>query len=173
MSKKDKEEEIIFEDDSVSFAGKEKKLRDKLKACEKEKQEHLDGWQRARADFINLQKRSREDILKAREEGIFECLESVLEVLDSLDRALENTNLDEVSKEGIEMVRKQMMSVLAKYGVEVINPLGEEADPEMHHTIGTDEGGEEGTVSAVIQKGYKTKDRIVRPASVKVFANLN
>ena len=139
-----------------------KAVKEELKTCKTERQEYLDGWQRAKADFINTKKRLEEEGKQRFEYGVRACVERLLPALDSMDIAL-----SQKEDEGLRMVQKQMLTGL---GVEVLNPIGENFDPNLHEPMGTVEGEEdkEDTIVTVLQKGYKLGETIIRPAKVQV-----
>ena len=90
-------------------------------------------------------------------------VEKLLPALDSIDIALSQSN-----DKGLAMIQKQMLDGL---GVEVLNPIGETFDPNLHEPMGTVEAeskDQEDTIVTVLQKGYKFKDVIIRPAKVQV-----
>jgi len=105
MKKKDqKEEEIIFEETEVSgvdFAKKLKKVKDKLKRCQVEKSEYLDGWQRAKADLINFKKRSEEDKKSFAKYANKNLIHDLLPTLDNFEAALKDHGEGEEIKKWI------------------------------------------------------------------------
>lgn len=154
-----------------------KKLRDKLKVCEKEKKEYLDGWQRMRADFANIKKEEetrRGEMIKFAAEGL---VEDLLPVLDSFAMAFSNKEawekVDANWRKGVEYIYSQMLAVLESRGLTEIGKVGEQADPRLHIAIdevpATSEK-EEGLISEVVQKGYRLHSKVIRPANVKVFS---
>lgn len=127
----------------------------------------------ARADFFNYRKRierdrQREKIMVGEEKAM-----EFLPVLDNLDRAL-SVSADADGKsvlQGVSMVRRQFLSVLEKLGVEAIPTVGVPFSPELHEAVAaeeTDDLERNGLVTEEIQSGYRTKDRVLRPAKVKV-----
>jgi len=163
MTKPDKIE-YIDEQDSDSFDKKLKKTKDKLKICEKERAEYLAGWQRAKADYINLQREHEQkiaDYFKFANEGL---ILELLPVLDSFEAAIKNGK-----DEGIKQLYNQLLSILKNNGLEEIKAVGEKFNPELHEvieTIKSDKG--EGIVIEEIQKGYKLHNKIIRPSRVKI-----
>lgn len=155
------QEDIVVEE--YSDIESIKKLRDKLKACTLEKQEYLNGWQRAKADFINYKKGEEErktDLRKFLKEDL---LLELLPILDSF-------YLSEGSQswqDGLEQIFKQLMSVLKKEGLEEINPLNDDFNPNFHEAVEMIQG-EDGKVLEVVSKGYMLNNKIIRPARVKV-----
>src|SRR3989344_3095243 len=151
-------DDIVIEDDldSANQAGREKKLRERIKEAEAKAKEYLDGWQRAQADFINLRKRDEE----ARKEFVkFVSLEVVKDLVPALDALALGSN---------EPVYRLMIQTLGKYGLEEDDPLGEEFDPRKHEAVGTIKSEEENKILEVRQKGYILHGKIIRPAKVKI-----
>lgn len=170
---KDKEEDIVFEEEAeegetgADVAELVKKLREKLKKCAEEKQEYLAGWQRAKADFINARKEEEE----SRQEFIkFSELNLILELLvliDSFDGLFKHGKKDD----GIENIYRQLLDILKSRGVEIIKSVGEKFNPEEHESlgeIGVDSEEKEDIIIEEIRKGYKMHDKIIRPAQVKI-----
>ena len=155
-----------------------KKLREKLKACEKEKKDYLDGWQRMRADFANVKKEEetrRGEMIKFASEGL---VEDLLPVLDSFSMAFGNKEawekVDANWRKGVEYIYAQMYSVLESRGLTEIGKVGEQTDPRMHvavEEIPATSEKEINTVSEVIQKGYRLHSKVLRPAKVKSFGH--
>ncbi|MBQ7245985.1 MAG: nucleotide exchange factor GrpE [Firmicutes bacterium] len=125
---------------------------------------------RLMAEFQNYKKRTakeKEDIYAF---GAEKVMLSLMEVLDNFDRALEQGCSDEKHAEGIRLVHTQLMNALKKNGLEEIEALGEDFDPNFHSAVvmeDTDEY-ESGKVCFVVQKGYKLNGKVIRPAMVKV-----
>lgn len=172
-------EEFVDTDEEgkeMSSSAKLKQLRDKLKVAIEEKQQYLTAWQKEKAEFINIRRRdeeSKQEFLKYAVSGL---LEELLPVLDSFDMAMSNKDAwNAVSAEwrgGMETIYNQFKGILAKSGVESFGEIGDKADPAKFHMIGvdnTDDTKLDHTVSAVLQKGYMFKEKILRPAMVRVF----
>ena len=145
-----------------------KKLREELRRCEDEKRDYLDGWQRAKADFINYKKdesRRFDEFLKFAAEGL---IAEVVNVLDSFDLALGHEMPKDVEK-GVVMIRSQLEDILRRHGLEVVQPLGEKFDPAYHESLGEAESeSPEGAVVEVLQPGYLLQGKVLRPARVKI-----
>ncbi len=142
------------------MAAKEKKESKKVK--ELEEQLH-----RALADYSNLQKRvdgEKSQFVDLGREVVLAKFLSVYDTLEELEKAEDLTHL----KQGLELAVKQFKKVLQEEGVEEISQT-QDFDPAIHEAIGIDQGEEENTVSAVVQKGFKVGDRVLRPTRVKVF----
>ena len=152
------DEEFIQEDEDQSPAAI-KKLREKLATAIQEKQEYLDGWQRARADFVNFKKEEalmlsqKEDRIKA------EFIEALLPTLDSFEMALKHSPSDE-----LKLVEKQLLGSLQKIGVERFGQIGEQYDHYRHEALAQQGDGE--TIKSVERSGYKVGETIIRPAQV-------
>ena len=132
-----------------------------------------DAALRAQADAVNIQRRSEQEIEKARKFALERFCGDLLSVVDNLERALESAGDDQGIAsllEGIELTRKGLMDVLVKYGVESVDPMGEPFDPETAQAMSMVEqpDAEPNSVIAVMQKGYTLNDRLLRPAMVMV-----
>lgn len=151
------------------------KLEEELKICTAEKEEYLDGWQRSKADFINLKKRSSEETLEVRERASENFIIDLLPVLDSFDMAFKNQEAWESApvqwRKGIEYIYSQILSLLENNQVKVLNPTGEDFDPNIHHSVSNVKVESEdldGKIIDVVLKGYKMREHILRPAHVNV-----
>lgn len=146
-----------------------KKLKDALKKCETERKEYLDGWQRAKADHINYRKdegKRFEDMAQLVTAGL---VQEILPVLDSFDLALSHGLPKEVEK-GVLLIRSQLEEVLQKRGLDEIEVKeGEEFNSEKHESLGEVESEEpEGRVAEIVQRGYLFRERVLRPARVRI-----
>ena len=146
-------------------------LKNQLTEKEALAKEYYNRLARAQADFENLKRRTnkeREQLLKYAAE---ELIIDILPVIDNFQRALESKNKSsEEFVSGVEMIYKQLLDVLKKAGVEEIKSLGEDFDPNKHEAIMQVESEEypENKIVEVLRKGYILKDKIIRPAVVKV-----
>ena len=132
-----------------------------------------DAALRAQADAMNVQRRADQEIEKARKFALERFCGDLLSVVDNLERALESSGDEQGSAslaEGVELTRKGFMDVLAKYGVETVDPQGEPFDPETAQAMSMVEQPdvEPNSVVAVMQKGYLLNGRLLRPAMVTV-----
>lgn len=171
--------DVVPEEDSDHARGGEVKsevvrLKEKLKEAEAKKQEYLDSWQRAQADFVNTRKRDEErnkEVVKFASEDV---LLQIIPVLDSFDMAFSNKEswekVDKNWRTGVEYIYSQLLGVLQANGVMQVNPKEEVFNPELHEAIEEIPGDKdkEGKVVSVIQKGYKLHDRLIRTAKVRV-----
>jgi molecular chaperone GrpE len=132
-----------------------------------------DAALRAQADVMNVQRRSEQEIDKARKFALERFCGDLLGVVDNLERAMESSSDaggDAALIEGIELTHKGFMDVLTKYGVVPVDPMGEPYDPETAQAMSMVEqpDAEPNTVVAVMQKGYTLNGRLLRPAMVMV-----
>ena len=140
-------------------------LKKQLEDCQKLKHEYLQGWQRARADFLNYKKEEMErmgDVLKYAQEGL---ILKMLPLLDNFEIALKN-----LPDKGFSQIKKQFQDFLKEQGVEEIKSVGEKFDPNLHEVVEEieTEGKEGGAVLEEVQKGYTINGRLLRPAKIKV-----
>lgn len=156
------EEEIVEDINEVSEVDELKKQIDSLK----------NDYARAYADTENLKRRLNAEAEQTRKYRIQSFAKEVLPVIDNLERALQTevNEADEGFKKGVEMTYNQLIAALKNEGVEVIDCLNKPFDANFHQAIMQEkkEGVESGIVIEVLQKGYVLKDRILRPAMVKV-----
>jgi molecular chaperone GrpE len=158
-----------------------KKLRERLRESEDKNKENMEGWQRARADYANLQKTHGEQLKNLKHYVMSGVVEDLLPVLDSFSMAMSNKEVwekvDANWRMGIEYILKQLNEALEKNGVtEIETKEGDMFDPEKHQaleTVETDDEGKSGTLAGVMQKGYKMGDDVLRPVKVRTFALKN
>lgn len=148
-------------------------VEERLAAAQREAAANLDGWQRARADFVNYRKRAEKELEQAFSHGTVDTLRRLLPVIDDFDRAVQNVPADRAEDDvlkGFNLIHRKFTSLLETAGVRVINPAGEPFDPLYHEAIGHDDGTDvpNGHVSTVLQKGYLHGDKVIRPALVRV-----
>lgn len=144
-------------------------LKEEVKQCELKCKEYLDGWQRAKADFINYKNddgKRLEDMARFITTGL---IEDILPVLDSFDLAFQY-NLPKEMERGVLLIRAQFEDVLKKRGLEEIHiAKGEMFNPEKHESIGEVESdAPEGSIAEVLQKGYTLRGRVLRAARVRL-----
>ena len=127
---------------------------------------------RTAAEAQNVRRRAEQDAEKARKFALEKFVKELLPVVDSLEKALESMGdeASEVHREGVSMTLKMQHDVLAKFGVEVVDPHGEPFDPQYHEAMAMvpNPDMEPNTVMEVMQKGYLLNGRLVRPAMVVV-----
>ena len=152
------------------------KLKLELKACRKEKEEYLLGWQKERADFANYKKAEDDRRAMVSESMRERILTRFLSVMDSFNMAFSNKEawdkVDPGWRKGVEYIYGQMNTIFEEYGVKEIGKEGEAFDPNIHEPIETipiDKKELDHKVAVVIQKGYKLGERVMRPARVNVY----
>ena len=169
-------EDIDFEpEDELGTIGaakaKMQKLRDELEKAKSERQEYLDGWQRAKADAINQRKELLANAERTAERKIEGFIEDILPALDSFDMATQSEawgNIDSGWRGGMEQVQNQLLDAMRRNGVERFAKVGEMYDPHLHDAIQEmdDVAGEPGSIVRILRFGYRMGDRVIRPAQV-------
>ncbi|MCK3658794.1 nucleotide exchange factor GrpE [Pasteurellaceae bacterium Pebbles2] len=145
-----------------------------VEASKKEQEIQL----RARAEIDNIRRRAEQDVEKAHKFALEKFSKELLNVVDNLERglaALDSAVTDEKTQalvDGVEMTHKELISTLAKFGVEAVGNVGETFNPELHQAISMQpaEGFESNQITVVLQKGYLLNSRVIRPAMVMVAA---
>jgi molecular chaperone GrpE len=185
--KNNEEEDIVFEAANEDGETEElanpqaalKKLREKLKQCQEERQEFLEMSQRLKADYVNLKRdeeKRRTEMMQFAKSGL---LLEMLDLADSFDLAFANKqaweSVNENWRKGVEYIYGKLISVFEQNGLEMIDPLGKTFNPEEHHSVAAvklsdlpDTEAGDNKVLEVVQKGYKLNGRVLRPAKVKV-----
>ena len=160
----------VVEDEEAFEEGAEQKMaktRDELASCRKEKQEYMDGWQRAKADYVNLLKRFETETKSAKTAGVVKAVETLLPAFDALERSKEHGELPE----GFTAIARQLESAFAALGLEAIGAVGEHFDPALHEALGqdpTDSEAKDDTITGVLERGWKVGESVIRPAKVRV-----
>jgi molecular chaperone GrpE len=146
--------------------------REGVEALRKERDDLRDQLLRRRADFENYKRRVERDREQAGLDALTSALKGLIPSLDNLERALEAHAGEEALRQGVELTHREILSFLEKQGVKVEDPTGQRFDPERHQALSHEPvpGQPEGTVVEVYRKGYALKDRLLRPALVKVAA---
>ncbi len=134
-----------------------------------------EAFLRNQAELQNYKKRKEEETAKIMKYKNEDLIKEMLTIIDNFERAIKMDNQDlsdEVSKflSGFKLIYTNMLNILERYDVKEINAEGIEFDPNFHHAVLTehDETKPAGVVLEVLQKGYIYKDRVIRPAMVKV-----
>ncbi len=153
-----------------------KKLREEIKKLQSEKEEYLTGWQRAKADYINLQKELEQARINVSTLSKEKMTEKLLPALDSFEMAFGNVEhwakIGKDWQDGITSIYQQLITGLASSGIERINEVGISFDPSIHQSISvtlTDNENKDHTVEKILQVGYKIGDRVIRPAKVTIY----
>jgi molecular chaperone GrpE len=143
---------------------------DKLKS---ERDSLIERLARLQAEFENARKRTAREQQEFREYAVSDALKALLPSLDSFERALQTSASDKEFRGGVELIYKQLQDALSKLGLRPIPAKGEPFDPHLHQAIemvDTDEA-EDHHVLDELQRGYKLKDRLLRPSMVRVARN--
>jgi molecular chaperone GrpE len=144
---------------------------DKLKS---ERDSLIDRLARLQAEFENARKRTAREQQEFREYAVSDALKALLPILDSFERALQTSASDKSEfRGGVELIYKQLQDALGKQGLRPIQAKGEPFDPHLHQAIemvDTTEA-EDHHVLDELQRGYKLKDRLLRPSMVRVARN--
>jgi molecular chaperone GrpE len=142
----------------------------KLKA---ERDSLLDRLARAQAEFENARRRASKEQQEFRDYAVADAIKSLLPVVDSLERALQVKSDGAELRSGVELIYKQLLAALAKLSVNPIVSKGEAFDPRYHEAIEMVETADapDHQVIEELQRGYKFRDRLLRPAMVKVAKN--
>ena len=149
------------------FFGKKKEKKDKK---DEQIEELNDKLKRQMAEFENFKKRSNKEREALYNSLLADIIASFLPVIDNLEKAVQAKTEDEGYKQGIELVLKQFVDVLTKFGVEEIKTVGETFDPEVHEAVSSiqDETKGEKEVVQDFRKGYKIGTKVIRHAMVVV-----
>ena len=157
-----------------SGPGAPEEPQSELERIKAERAAYLDRLARLQAEFDNFRKRNAKAQQEYRDYALADALKALLPILDSLDNALQtNAASLEDFHAGIELIDKQFHDALAKLGVQPVPAEGEPFDPNVHQAIqmvDTDEA-EDNHVLDELQRGYRLKDRLLRPAMVRVARN--
>lgn len=168
-------EETIDEtiEESKEEVNELEQLKLKLEKAESSSKDYLDKLQRSMAEFDNFRKRTNVEKASMYENGARDTIEKLLPILDNFERAILSTPEEDKNSamfKGIDMIFNQMVETFKNMGVEEVAGVGETFDPNIHNAvlhIDDDRFGEN-VVAEVMQKGYKYKDKIIRPSMVKV-----
>ncbi|MEA5050705.1 MAG: nucleotide exchange factor GrpE [Oscillospiraceae bacterium] len=149
---------------------KEKKKRPEAEHLKKELDDIKDRLLRTAAEFDNYRKRTEREKQSSVAFGAASAVTKLLPVLDNLERAAEADSADEEYKKGVLLTLDQFQKALSALGVQEIEALGSEFDPAVHNAVMREAAGDKrsGTVTKVLQKGYRMGDRVLRPAMVAV-----
>lgn len=143
------------------------RMREELSACRKDKQEYMDGWQRSKADYVNLLKRFEVETRSSKQSGVVKAVETLLPAFDALERSKEHGELPS----GFVAIAKQLESAFISLGLEELGKIGEAFNPTFHEALGQDTAESmetDDTITTVLEKGWKIGDSVIRPAKVRV-----
>lgn len=180
--------EQAAEEDLAADAAKVKAERDELyerleeatdqvDAAKKEAKDATERLARLQADWENFRRRTRQEREAEKERAAEKLVIGLLPVLDDMERAVDHARQNGVEDErfvqfvdGVSQVHDKMVGILARQGVEVIDPAGEPFEPLSHQAVGREENAEafDETVAQVYQRGYRMGGKVIRPAMVTV-----
>lgn len=173
-----KDEELELEPDEeqgdlAAARAKIQKLRDELERAKAERQEYLDGWQRCKADSVNMKKDAEARATRSAEMLREALVHDIIPALDSFDMAAGSEAWAEVTsgfRSGIEQVQNQLLDALRRHGIERYGKVGDKFEHALHEAVEErdDVSGEPDTVARILRYGYRTGSRILRPAQVIV-----
>ncbi len=171
----DPEHELPASDENRDGAGPTASAQsEELEKLKAERDSLLDRLARLQAEFENARKRTAREQQEFREYALADALKAVLPTLDSFERALQTSASDKSEfRGGVDLIYKQLQDALVKLGLRPIPAKGEPFDPHLHQAIemvDTKEA-EDHHVLEELQRGYKLKDRLLRPSMVRVARN--
>ncbi len=156
----------LKEDQQEESSGPQKNLEDEL-------EESKERLLRLQAEFLNYKRRVDKEKAELYAIGCEDLARDLLPVIDNFERALNTMrNQDDSVYQGIDMIKNQLLQVLSKHEITEIEAMGQPFDMHLHHAVMTEPceiKEQENTVAEVMQKGYRLKDRVLRPSMVKVF----
>ena len=145
-------------------------VKKELEEAKEQAEKYLANWQRAEADFVNYKRRNEQERAEMAGFANANLIKDLLPVLDDFERALENISDDFDGPswvEGVRLIYRKMRAVLEERGLSEVEAEGTAFDPNLHEAVMCVEG-EEGRVCEEIQKGYRLRDRLLRPSMVTV-----
>lgn len=165
-------EDDVGEERIKKLTAEIERLQAEVERLQEEKEKTYDKMLRIQAEYENYKKRSLREREAERKYKSQDLANELLPAIDNFERALQVEVTDETANfvEGMEMIYKQLIDALAAQGVEQMETVGQEFDPNLHHAVmqAEDEETESNIIVEELQKGYKLKDRVIRPAMVKV-----
>lgn len=175
-NKTEKPNEEPFADDSYINIGTDidmAALQAALTAAEEKAEQNWDKYLRLQAEMDNQRRRMEKQIEDAHKFAVKKFVEGLLPVVDSLEMGMQSEGDLTAIREGMNLTMKQFESVMEKFKIEVVNPVGQPFDPSVHQAMSMQpcDNQDDNTVSMVMQKGYTLNGRLVRPAMVMVCKN--
>ena len=172
------QETTSTEDTLEEAIARVQELEEQLKAqIEENSKKEQDLLLRTRAEIDNMRRRSEQDVEKAHKFALEKFSKDILNTIDNLERALSTpaNKEDESIKalfNGVELTLKELLSTVARFGVEPVGAVGDTFNPDLHQAISMQpaEGFESNQITTVLQKGYTLNGRVIRPAMVMVAA---
>jgi molecular chaperone GrpE len=172
-AKDHKKREKAESEDARSFKARLKKKEHEIKSLRKDLEESNDRFLRAAAEMDNQRKRLDREKADFLQFALSDVLRELLPILDNFERALKNRDQTDgaIFAEGLGLIHKQFLGLLRKQGVTPIETSDMIFNPEVHQAVMTEESDEakEPSIGEELQRGYKLRDRLLRPALVKVI----
>jgi molecular chaperone GrpE len=146
-------------------------------ALKQERDDLYERLLRTTAEFDNYRKRTDRERREQAEYAAVDLIRDLLPVIDDLDRALAapidaGAGAERIAtyRDGVDLIRRQLTEVLRRRGVEAVETVGKDFDPQWHEAIANDpiDGHREGEITAEVRRGYRIGQRLIRPAMVKV-----
>jgi molecular chaperone GrpE len=149
------------------------KLKADYEQLKAERDQLVDRLARMQADFENARKRADRERQEFRDYAVGNVVEQFLPVIDNFELALKATGSTEQLRSGVELIVKQMEEILRQLQVQPVASVGEEFDPRHHEALGSVERDDlpDQHVAEEIRRGYKLRERLLRPALVRVASN--
>ena len=172
-------DDVVYEDNTevtgADYAMQVKKLKERIKELEKKNGELLDGWQRDKAEFINIRKKDEEGKKEFIKFSKADTIAEIIPVLDSFESAFKNKEawekVDKNWRTGVEFIHSQLFNILSQHGLKVINPIGISYDhnrDEAVENVAVENESDDGKILEVVQVGYELNGREIRPPKVKI-----
>lgn len=159
--------EVELEEQESRADTKLSKIKSELERAKTERQEYMDGWQRAKADYVNALRRFEEEKAEAKQAGMVKSARAFIAVIDSLKRAEQAGEIPDA----FQGIARQLKDAASALSLEEFGAVGDAFDPNMHEALGQDSVDapeKDDTVTAVLEAGWKTGDAVIRPAKVRV-----
>ena len=168
-------EEAVAYDGSEQVAPNQQKtsagpINDEVARLTAERNNLLDRLARLQAEFENARKRGARESLEYRDRALADLAAQLLPVIDNFDLALKTDSAPEKLRQGVELIRRQLDDILKNLGVQPVESHGKPFDPHQHEAIEMVESEEhpENHVVEELRRGYKHKEKLLRPAMVRV-----
>ena len=161
-------EDNLDEDQDVE--SENESLKNELEKAKSDLDSFNDKYLRLAAEYKNYQDRSEREKSNIRQDSLIDAVSSILPIIDDIERTLPSfSDAGEKYEKGVSMILKRVSECLKNLGVEEFGEKGEEFDPNIHNASSKIESDEEiSVISEVYQKGYKIKNKLIRPAMVQV-----
>jgi molecular chaperone GrpE len=160
--------------EDVNISGMEDAPAD-IESIRKDRDDLRDRLLRTAAEFDNYRKRVERERRELTEFAAADLIRDLLPIVDDLERALATPGWspDDPTRRGVDLIHRRFIDVLKKRGVETLDTVGQDFNPEWHESVGTDEGRgrRAGEITAEVRRGYRLGGRLLRAAMVKVAAS--